>query len=99
MPLEDSPQTKPCIKITCDAANLSNAPKSRRTATTVIMQLLSLGAGVRDGQPDFSNMVKYMVSLPQSCKRAFTNRVWFGKDDAANVRSGPPATPTPRAHG
>ena len=78
---------------------MSNAPKGRRTATTVIMQLLSLGAEVRDGAPDFSNMVKYMVSLPQSCKRAFVKRVWFGKDDAANVRSGPPATPTPRVQG
>tara|TARA_B100000795_G_scaffold246618_1_gene212415 strand:+ start:2682 stop:2921 length:240 start_codon:yes stop_codon:yes gene_type:complete len=79
---------------------LSNAPKGRRTATTVIMQLLSLGAAVvPDGAPDFSNMVKYMVSLPQSCKRAFTQRVWFGKDDAANVRCGLPASPTPRVHG
>ena len=86
VPLEDSPQTKPCIKITCDAANLSNAPKGKRTATTVIMQLLSLGAVVRDGVPDFSNMVKYMVSLPQSCKRAFVLRSWFGKDDRPNVR-------------
>lgn len=98
VPLEGSPQTKPCLKITCDAANLSNAPKSRRTATTVVMQLLSLGAARRDGAPDFSNMVKYMVSLPQSCKRAFTLRQWFGRDDAPNVRSGPgpsPARPLP----
>ena len=92
VPLPGSPQTKPCIKITGDAANLSNAPKSKRVCTTIILQLLSLGAGA-----NFDNMVKYMVTLPQSCKNAFTLRLWFGKDDAANVRCGPPIPPCPRA--
>ena len=61
---------------------MSNAPKGQRTATTLILQLLSLGAATGD----LSNMVKYMVTLPQSCKRAFCLRVWFGKDDAGNAR-------------
>ena len=93
VPLDGSPQTQPCIKLTCDAANCSNAPKGQRTATTVILQLLSLGAGLSP-LGAFANMVTLMVTKPQSCKRAFTVRQWFGKDDAGNARR-PPAPPRP----
>ena len=87
MTLKGSPQQRPGIKCTADAANLKNAPRKQRTATTVIMQLLCYGVKPNN----WVNMVKYMVVKPQSCLRAFVLRCWFGKDDATNVRSAPRA--------
>ena len=69
------------FKLTCDAARLMRAPKAYKVCTTCILQMLCYSRK----RGDWGDMVTHMVSLPQSCKRAFKTRLWFGKDNAPNV--------------
>ena len=89
---------RPMFKPTCDAANLTNAPKGRRGVTTVILQLLAFSV-CPEPEPTnvFAGLVHGMVQKPQSCTRAFILRIWFGKDDTANVpRAAPQCAPAHR---
>lgn len=65
--------TSQCIglKLTCDAARLMRAPKAYKVCTTCILQLLCYA----ETRGDWGDMVKHMVELPQSCKRAFKTRL------------------------
>jgi len=85
---------RPIFKPTCDAANLTNAPKGRRGVTTVILQLLAYSCATGTATTKFAGLVRGMVQRPQSCVRAFVLRVWFGKDDTANVPRAP-SNPAP----
>lgn len=80
---EGDPAQFPGFKTTGDKASLQNAPKAQKGCTS--LQLQHLCNGVRNG--DWSNSVKYMVTQPQSCLRAFVLRLWFGNDDAANMEA------------
>ena len=71
------------FKITCDAARLMNAPRAWQVVTTIIVQILA--AGVKPG--NWAGAVKYMVHLPQSCRRVFPIRTWFGKDSRKNLQA------------
>jgi len=73
------------FKVTCDAARLMNAPKAFKVCTTCIIQFL--GNVKERGKNTFVGLVKYIATKPQSCVNALTVRVWFGKDDKANVRA------------
>ena len=79
----------PAFKPTADGARWQNAPKGRQSGTQFVLVLLA--TGMRN--------VQHLASLPSrmrikvhSCVNAFMLRVWFGKDDAANVRSHPNLT-------
>jgi hypothetical protein len=71
------------FKFTCDAARLMNAPKLFKVCTTCIIQYL----GNVDNRGSFRGLVRYMATTPQSCIKALVVRIWFGKDDKANVRA------------
>ena len=70
------------FKFTCDAARLMNAPKLFKVCTTCIIQYL----GNVENRGSFRGLVRYMATTPQSCIKALVVRIWFGKDDKANVR-------------
>ncbi len=80
---------RPGFKVTCDEAQLKNAPKGWKQVTTVIMQMLTLGVGREDesGNRTWRGLVKGLVEGAQSCARAFPLRMWFAKDDAVNVNA------------
>lgn len=71
------------FKFTCDAARLMNAPKLFKVCTTCIIQYL----GNVENRGSFRGLVRYMATTPQSCIKALVVRIWFGKDDKANVRA------------
>ena len=78
---EGDPAQRPGIKFTGDKASLKQAPRGMRGCTSLQLQLLCFGAKVGD----WSQAVKYMVRLPQSCARAFVQRLFFGNDDKAHM--------------
>ena len=71
------------LKVTTDAGFLRRSRiKNHRHLTTVISQLLCLGV---EGQDWGATAVAQMLKDPQSAKRAFKLRCWFGKDDMTNL--------------
>ena len=74
---------RPGFKLTADAARLQNARKGSAVCCSIVLQLLCHGVY----KDDWTNAVRYMVSRPQSCVKAFVLRLWFGKDDAPNMKA------------
>ena len=71
------------FKLTCDAARLVHAAKSKAKSTTSILQMLTFG--VRSG--NWVGAVKHMMAHPQSVSNAFVTWIWFGADDAPNMKA------------
>ena len=80
--VDGSPSQRPGLKGTADAARLQNAPRGNQVWTTFIFQLLCFSE-----KGAWSDSVKYMVTKPQSCVRAWVHRLWGWKDDGPNMKA------------